>query len=72
MADAKRVGELLRGVFGILLGSPEGMPAKDVLSALAKEFPPTKFEAEDYPNQPGVRRYEKIVRFNTIPAVKAG
>jgi len=34
--------------------------------------PPTPFEASDYPNRPGVRRYEKIIRFSTIPVVKAG
>ena len=32
----------------------------------------TEFEQSDYPSSPGVRRYEKILRFNTIPAVKAG
>jgi restriction system protein len=34
--------------------------------------PPTPFEASDYPNHPGVPRYEYIVRFSTIPFVKAG
>jgi restriction system protein len=32
----------------------------------------TDFEKEDYPNTPGVRRFDKILRFSTIPAVKAG
>lgn len=35
-------------------------------------MPPTPFEDSDYPNRPGVRRREKIVRFATIPHVKAG
>lgn len=34
--------------------------------------PPTPFEASFYPDRPNVRRYEKIVRFSTIAAVKAG
>ena len=42
------------------------------LVALQSVVPPTEFEASEYPNRPGVRRYEKIVRFTTINAVKAG
>lgn len=72
MADVKRVGELLRGTFSILFDKPDGLPAKDVIAALEKKAPPTQFEAEDYPERPGDRRYDKIVRFNTIAAVKAG
>jgi restriction system protein len=68
----ERAGQLIRGVFGILLDQPEGMPARDVLRRLEDIVPPTEFEATDYPNHPGVRRYEKIVRFHTIGPVKAG
>ncbi len=68
----RRSGELVRGVFSILLAHREGLQAKDVLAALEKKVPPTEFERSDYPNRPGVRRYEKIVRFATIGAVKAG
>lgn len=68
----KRVGELQRGVFKILLNYPEGLPAKELLEQLAKDVPPTDFERSDYPNRPGVRRFEKIVRFATIAPVKAG
>ena len=68
----KRVGELQRGVFKILLDHPEGLPAKELLDSLAKVVPPTDFEKSDYPNRPGVRRFEKIVRFSTIGPVKAG
>ena len=32
----------------------------------------TEFEKSDYPNRPGVQRFSKIIRFATIPAVKAG
>lgn len=68
----ERSGQLVRGVFSILLDQPEGMPARDVLRRLEDVVPPTEFEATDYPNHPGVRRYEKIVRFHTIGPVKAG
>jgi hypothetical protein len=32
----------------------------------------TAFENEDYPSQPEVRRYPKMLRFATITAVKTG
>jgi restriction system protein len=68
----KRVGELQRGVFKILLDHPEGLPANDVLRRLEQVVPPTDFERADYPKRPGLRRFEKIVRFATIAPVKAG
>lgn len=68
----KRSGELIAGVMRILSSHPEGMPAKDVLSQLRTIVPPTPFELSEYPNRPGVVRYDKIVRFSTIGPVKAG
>lgn len=68
----RRSGELVRGVFQILSQHAEGLAAKEVLSRLEQLVPPTGFENSTYPNRPGVRRYEKIVRFSTIAAVKAG
>lgn len=68
----QRTGELVRGVFAILLPHQEGLPAKEVLARLATQVPPTEFEAASYPGRPNVRRYEKIVRFSTIAPVKAG
>jgi restriction system protein len=68
----KRVGELQRGVFKILLDYPDGLPANEVLEKLESVVPPTDFEKSDYPKHPGVRRYEHIVRFATIAPVKAG
>lgn len=68
----KRTGELLRGVFDVLMHHPDGLPAKLVLERLEKTVPPTDFEKSDYPKRPGVRRFEKIVRFSTITTVKAG
>jgi len=68
----KRIGELVRKVFSILLEHPEGLPAKDVLAQLEKSIELTEFEKSDYPNHPGVKRFDKIVRFATIGPVKAG
>ena len=72
MATGRRQGELIRGVFEVLLDKPEGLQAVEVLKAVEKRVPPTPFELEDYPNRPGVRRFEKTVRFATIGPVKAG
>lgn len=62
----------MAGVFEVLKQHPDGLPAKDVLQQLSEIVPPTPFEDSEYPNRPGVRRYEKIVRFSTIAPVKAG
>jgi restriction system protein len=67
-----RIGELVRGVFKVLLSESEGLPAKDVLERVEKVVPPTDFEKSTYPKKPNVRRYEKIIRFSTIKTVKAG
>lgn len=74
MADItrRRTGQLVRGLFEVLLKHPEGLRAKDALEQVAAIVPPTPFEASEYPERPGVRRYEKIIRFSTIAPVKAG
>ena len=68
----KRAGELVRGVFQILLKHPEGLQAKEVIQQLELLVPPTEFEQSIYPNSQNIRRYGKIIRFSTIAAVKAG
>lgn len=68
----KRVGELTRKVLEILIAHPDGLPAKAVLEQVEQAIPLTDFERSTYPTQPDVRRFEKIVRFNTIGPVKAG
>jgi len=68
----RRVGELQRGVFKILLDHPDGLPAKELLRKLETVVPPTEFEKAEYAKRPGVRRFEKMVRFATIGPVKAG
>lgn len=54
------------------IDEPAGLPAREVLHRLEKKVPPTPFEDADYPNRPGMRRRDKIVRFASIPFVKAG
>jgi len=68
----RRSGELVRGVFQILLKNADGLPAKEVLQQLESVVPPSVFENTTYSSRPTVRRYEKIVRFSTIGATKAG
>ena len=70
--STKRKGELVRGVFEILLEHPDGLAAKEILARMASRVPPTEFEDSTYPKNPTVRRYEKIIRFATIGPVKAG
>lgn len=68
----ERSGELVRKVFDVLLRHPEGLPARTVLQTMSEELRLTDFEKSSYPSRPNVRRFEKIVRFSTIAAVKAG
>jgi restriction system protein len=65
-----RKGQLVRTLFDILLAQPDGMYASDALRALADRVKLTEYEAGDF--ESGGRRFERIVRFNTIQSVKAG
>lgn len=66
----ERTGHLLRNLFLILKEEPDGLAAKETLALLAQRVPPNEYEAGEYDT--GGRRYEKIVRFATVDAVKAG
>jgi restriction system protein len=68
----RRQGELLQAVFQVLSEHPEGLPATEVFRNVEQSIGSTDFEKSEYPKQPGMRRFEKIVRFSTIGAVKAG
>jgi len=70
--SSRRVGELQRGVFKLLLDHPEGLQAKEIISRMEQVVPPTDFEKTDYPKHPGIRRFGKMIRFATIGPVKAG
>jgi restriction system protein len=68
----KRTGEILQAVFAVLEEHPDGLQARRVIQEVERRLPPTPFEQSDYPSTPGFRRFDKIVRFNTIAPVKAG
>jgi restriction system protein len=70
--NSRRSGQLMRAAFAALLENPDGLPAAEVLRRVELAVPPTPFEAADYPNRPGTRRFEKLVRFFSINTVKAG
>jgi len=70
----KRSGELIRGVFKILLNEPNGLHVKkDILPKLEEALPPRPDETGAYEKSgPGILRYEENLRFDTINCVKAG
>lgn len=68
----ERQGQLVRKGLEVLLSSPEGLPAREVIRRVEESLGLTPFEKSYYATNPKVRRFEKIIRFSTIPAVKAG
>jgi len=69
---AKRTGELIRKAFEVMFEHPDGLQAKNVLAEVANRIELTEFEKSYYPNNPHIRRFEKILRFGTIAPGKAG
>ncbi len=70
--SVRRQGEIVRKVFEVLLPHSDGLDARAVLANVERDLDLTSFEKSDYPNRPGVRRFERIARFSTIAPVKAG
>lgn len=68
----ERHGTLLQAVLTVLAEEDMGLPAKEVLARVEQRVVLTEHEAGVYPTNPAIRRFEKIVRFSTIGAVKAG
>ncbi len=68
----KRLGELTRGVFAVLIYETEPLPVSQVLKLTAERVPPTPFEQEMLPNYPNIRRFDNTIRFATVTTVKAG
>src|SRR5689334_930503 len=66
----ERTGILLQTLFKILLDHPDGIPARDALDATTRKLTLTEHEAGDY--ESGGRRFDRILRFATVDAVKAG
>ena len=74
MADItpQRTGEFLRVVFEMLWDKVDGLPAKEVLAAISRMIPLSEYESGIYPSTHEHMRYEVIIRFATLPLVKAG
>lgn len=72
MATKTRQGEMVRRAFAVLLESPDGLPAKEVIQRVSSSMSLTDFEKGTYPKNPKVRRFDKMIRFATIGPVKAG
>lgn len=66
----ERTGLLLQTLFRVLAAQPEGIAARDALEAVANKITLTEHEAGEY--ETGGRRFDKILRFATVDAVKAG
>jgi restriction system protein len=67
----ERAGQIVRAAFELLKSRPDGMQVRDVIEGVKDQLPLTEYELGSYPGTPGVR-FDKIIRFSTIQAVKAG
>jgi restriction system protein len=65
-----RIGELLRGLFEVLMPHADGLPAGEAIAATAAKVAPTAYEQTLLPK--GERRYDNIIRWMTVDCVKAG
>ena len=66
----ERTGLLLQTLFKVLLEHSDGMAARNALEIVANRIQLTPHEAGEY--ETGGRRFDKILRFATVDAVKAG
>lgn len=66
----RRTGEFLRKAFELMLKEPNGMKAGAVIAQVATACDLTDWEKGLYPS--GGQRFEKILRFATVDAAKAG
>lgn len=70
----ERTGTLLRKLFEYLIANPDGVQARQAIDWVASQLELTEHERGTYGGDSGpeVRRFDKILRFATIDAVKAG
>jgi restriction system protein len=68
----ERQGELIRGVFKILLDHPEGLSGRQVMDRLPEVVPFTEYEQGHYDSNPTETRGVIATRFWTVNCVKAG
>lgn len=66
----ERTGVILRELFQLFLEHPDGIAARAAIDAVAGRLKLTEHEAGEY--ESGARRFDKILRFATVDAVKAG
>lgn len=66
----ERTGRILQELFKILLKHPDGIQARTAIDAVASVLELTEHEKGEY--ESGARRFDKILRFATVDAVKAG
>src|ERR1051325_1876768 len=66
----ERTGQLLQALLRLLSTHAEGLQARNAIDALASSLTLTDHEKGEYKG--GWRRFDKILRFATIDAVKAG
>jgi restriction system protein len=67
----QRRGELLKAVFDVLAEHPDGIAAKAALEQVERRLALTDYEDGVF-EKTGERRFPKLVRFQTVNAVKAG
>jgi 5-methylcytosine-specific restriction protein B len=70
VADRRRRGEVLRGLFHVLLTAPDGLATREIVERTAELVPPTDEELGLYSN--GSRKYDTRLDFHTINPIKAG
>lgn len=66
----ERTGFMLQELFKVLLNNSDGIQARDAIDKLVNTIELTEHEKGDY--ESGGRRFDKILRFSTVDAVKAG
>jgi restriction system protein len=69
-----RRDEIIRGVLTLLALEPDGMRVTDVIEKLASQLNLTTYEKGNYDSDAGLgkNRFDKIVRFATVPAARIG
>jgi 5-methylcytosine-specific restriction protein B len=70
VADRRRRGEVLRGLFQVLMTAPVGLTTREIVARTAQLVPPTEEEQGRYRN--GTRKYDTRLDFHTINPIKAG
>jgi len=66
----ERSGLHLQSLLKLLIANPDGLQARVAIETLANQLDLTEHEKGDY--ETGGRRFDKMLRFSTVDAVKAG